>query len=642
MNATKIRKKNKQRFKLLLEKITKYSDKIEIPKNITAYDFFNIGDINNNIFYSDKTLINDKSVLKLQSDKLLNEPVKTYIHRLYPNANQKKILNTWFDSYIDMYNLVINKFRNEFKAGLLNNPKFKLTDLNTELNISKLKIFFKADKEKISNLSKINKHILDYAIQDACSAFKSKVSNLTKSHQSKSRLRYLKKTKPTKIIKIEKQICSTNSFCSNILGKSLKISPNINYNDDITITAIVKYDSKTKKYYLYRREYIRDNIEEDFSIIKSFEKLINMKTDIKKTYNDIRKLSYLNPTKDSISNINNTIIEKINNYNSLLSTINFNGSNNDLHNFIVRQTNEAYHRQTVRLFFNYDLLFKDNGFIQINQQKLFDTNIFNKLLMVRLIFNYMYNIIRLIVQDIGYDKLEPYMSKKLKEDKTKTKKDKIKKVISDSNDNRCVGRLITRMYKKYTTNNENFLSVDPGIRTFMTGLSNDHMIEYGSNLSTMIEKKLIGIDKVENNKDINPNRKNKIKNRLYNNLKNKVKDYHWKIIKDMTDNYNHILMGNFSTKKMAENDSTNKLIKRIGQMMGFYSFKQRLQYKCYLKGLKYKHVDEYCTTKCCSLCGYFKKDLGCAKTYVCNNKQCKNIIDRDINASKNILLRSIE
>jgi hypothetical protein len=50
MNATKIRKKNKQRFKLLLEKITKYSDKIEIPKNITAYDFFNIGDINNNLF----------------------------------------------------------------------------------------------------------------------------------------------------------------------------------------------------------------------------------------------------------------------------------------------------------------------------------------------------------------------------------------------------------------------------------------------------------------------------------------------------------------------------------------------------------------------------------------------------------------
>jgi hypothetical protein len=54
----------------------------------------------------------------------------------------KKILNTWFDSYIDMYNLVIKKFRNEFKAGLLNNPKFKLTDLNTELNISKLIYIF--------------------------------------------------------------------------------------------------------------------------------------------------------------------------------------------------------------------------------------------------------------------------------------------------------------------------------------------------------------------------------------------------------------------------------------------------------------------------------------------------------------------
>ena len=42
--------------------------------------------------------------------------------------------------------------------------------------------------------TQINKHILDYAIQDAMSALESVRTNLDKSNIEKSRLRYLKKS----------------------------------------------------------------------------------------------------------------------------------------------------------------------------------------------------------------------------------------------------------------------------------------------------------------------------------------------------------------------------------------------------------------------------------------------------------------
>ena len=88
------------------------------------------------------------------------------------------------------------------------------------------------------------------------------------------------------------------------------------------------------------------------------------------------------------------------------------------------------------------------------------------------------------------------------------------------------------------------------------------------------------------------------------------------------------------------NPDVNKMLKRVSSQMSFYVFKQRLQYKCVLYGIKYAEIDEYCTSKCCSNCGYYKKDLGKAKIYKCN--KCKLIFYRDVNAAKNIYMISIK
>ena len=131
---------------------------------------------------------------------------------------------------------------------------------------------------------------------------------------------------------------------------------------------------------------------------------------------------------------------------------------------------------------------------------------------------------------------------------------------------------------------------------------------------------------------------NKLVRRTELKIKNKINDYHWKIINYLTDNYNHILIGNFSTKKFVES-KTSPILKRISSRMKFYIFKQRLQYKCFIKKIKYTEIDEYCTSKCCSSCGNFKKDLGTNRIYNCNI--CGIILGRDINSSKCLYLKAI-
>ena len=196
-----------------------------------------------------------------------------------------------------------------------------------------------------------------------------------------------------------------------------------------------------------------------------------------------------------------------------------------------------------------------------------------------------------------------------------------------------------KQYRKKETKNKNEISIDPGIRTMFTGISNDHVIEIGKNISEKIKRKIKFMDNIRNNIIINGKRKERIIKRTEEKLKNKINDYHWKIIDYMVKNYKHIIIGNFSTKQMGEG-KISKMTKRIGNNIRLYQFKEKLKYKCYLNGIKYKEIDEYCTSKCCSECGKFKKELGSNKIYECN--ECGIKINRDINGAKNIYMKGIK
>ena len=85
-------------------------------------------------------------------------------------------------------------------------------------------------------------------------------------------------------------------------------------------------------------------------------------------------------------------------------------------------------------------------------------------------------------------------------------------------------------------------------------------------------------------------------------LSNYINNLYWQTNNYLITNYNHILLGNYSTKEMIENDKTNKMNKWIGSSLKFYQFRTKLKYKCLIRGCKFGLIDEYNTTKTCLNC----------------------------------------
>ena len=197
--------------------------------------------------------------------------------------------------------------------------------------------------------------------------------------------------------------------------------------------------------------------------------------------------------------------------------------------------------------------------------------------------------------------------------------------------------------KKLTINKNNnknkIISLDPGHKTFLTGLSNDCLLEIGKNVDKKIRKRLNKMDKIKKQKRSKVKNKRKYLLKHEKKLSNYVNNLHWQIANYLTSNYSHILLGNYSTKNMVESNKSNKMNKRIGSSLKFYQFRQKLIYKSIIKDCKFSLVDEYNTTKSCSNCSTLN-NIGSSREYNC--KQCLQLYTRDTNSCKNILLRAIK
>lgn len=462
----KKKKKNLERACILKSNIKKYHQFINLPKKNNIV--FN----KDNIYYNPNTnkfqtslingiqtqkfncnnIVNKK--FKLQSDDLIEDRplkdilVKTYRVLLKPNDKQKKLLLLWMDAWIDMYNKVLSIIKNERKIQSEQaNKSLQYNEMSLDnLELNKLKKDLKPFKDELNKKTQINLHTLDYCINDVITMLKSSISNLKSKNFKKSKLRYIKKTKKSKIFKVENFGSITeNSFCTSVFGKHLKSIPSINYKKE----------------------------------------------------------------------------------NSSLTTIQY----------------------------------KNNKFYMLVKKKL---------------------------------KIQNHPIKKQK-----------------------------------------LISLDGGHRTFLSGLSNDHLIEIGDKVDKQIKKKLKKMDKIKARK-ARHKRKHLLKHEK--DLSNYINNLHWQTVSYLTTNYNHILLGNYSTKEMVENDKTNKMNKRIGSSLKFFQFRTKLKYKCLIRGCKFGLIDEYNTTKACSNCSSLN-NIGSSKEYKC--KHCNHLYPRDINSSKNILLRSI-
>ena len=81
----------------------------------------------------------------------------------------------------------------------------------------------------------------------------------------------------------------------------------------------------------------------------------------------------------------------------------------------------------------------------------------------------------------------------------------------------------------------------------------------------------------------------------------------------------------------------NKHLAKAVQEQCFYEFYRQIEYKCNWNNIEFIVADRYYpSSKMCSCCGNIKKDLKLSdRIYVCS--ECGNIIDRDYQASVNLM-----
>lgn len=198
--------------------------------------------------------------------------------------------------------------------------------------------------------------------------------------------------------------------------------------------------------------------------------------------------------------------------------------------------------------------------------------------------------------------------------------------------------LIAEKVELGETKSKEYITIDQGIKPFASCRTNKELINVGTNIAGLIGNHLKKIDLINNSEIMNKKQKRKKESKCYIKIKNIIDEVHWKTIKHITDNYGNVIIGNLSMKD-ASKKSKSKLspeLKRIGLMMRFSEFRNRLRYKCLINGIKIEIINEAYTSKVCSACGNCKHELEGEKDYECN--VCNIIRDRDFNSATNMIL----
>ena len=187
----------------------------------------------------------------------------------------------------------------------------------------------------------------------------------------------------------------------------------------------------------------------------------------------------------------------------------------------------------------------------------------------------------------------------------------------------------------------NYCGIDPGCRTFLTTFGNKNNIEYIHNKELL--KKLNNKIKILKAGRINQRGfKKKAFNKIEKRKNNLINELHWKTINDILIENDIIFYGDIKSHDIVKHKK-NKTLNRDINDLKFYLFKQRLIFKANERNKKVYIVNESYTSKTCSTCGEIY-DIGISKIYDCKNNNClskNHIIDRDMNAAKNILMKGI-
>lgn len=178
------------------------------------------------------------------------------------------------------------------------------------------------------------------------------------------------------------------------------------------------------------------------------------------------------------------------------------------------------------------------------------------------------------------------------------------------------------------------VGIDLGIKDFCicsdgVVYENKRFLEKSLRKLKISQRKLSKKQKGSNNRE-----KARLKvSKLHKKVKNQRNDYQHKVSRELADKYRTICLETLKVKNMVKNKKLAKYISDVS----WSSFIEKLSYKvAENQGCLVKIDTYYPSSKTCSNCGCIKENLSLSeRTYNCN--ECGFTIDRDLNASINIL-----
>ena len=187
--------------------------------------------------------------------------------------------------------------------------------------------------------------------------------------------------------------------------------------------------------------------------------------------------------------------------------------------------------------------------------------------------------------------------------------------------------------------NGNVIALDPGVRTFQTGIStNGDQYYFGHEFRKHLDNYHKKIDKLNNllSMDNSKKRKKRLekrKSRLYYKIKNLTRELHYLVIKEILSKNDIVLLPHFESSRIIL-DLDHKGSKRQLSALEHYTFKQRLIHKANQLSKKVLLVSEHNSTKRCFSCKSLNSKVQ-GKVFECLD--CSKVYSRDMNACRNIM-----
>lgn len=190
---------------------------------------------------------------------------------------------------------------------------------------------------------------------------------------------------------------------------------------------------------------------------------------------------------------------------------------------------------------------------------------------------------------------------------------------------------------------------DPGVRTFQTTFNNKgESFEIAtSESSTRLHSLAKILDGMISKRSKCPRRErlkwSKRILKIRKKLKNLQTELHHKAADFLTKESDIIVIPEFKVKEMSKKFKRKIRTKTVRNMMllGHSLFKQKLKTKATERGCQMLICGEHYTSKTCTSCGTLNNKIGSSKIFKCWKSSCAQIVDRDVNAARNILLQAM-